>query len=54
MFWMTNRWLLLNFDALGSLAVLATTLLAVSASVTAGWAGFCVRSMQPFLIIWNA
>ncbi|KAG1725987.1 P-loop containing nucleoside triphosphate hydrolase protein [Suillus lakei] len=34
-FWMTNRWLLLNFDALDGLAVLATTLFALSGYVSA-------------------
>ena len=41
-FWMTNRWLLLNFDALGALAVLVTTLFALSGFVGAGLAGVCV------------
>ena len=41
-FWMTNRWLLLNFDALGSVAVLVTTLFALSGFVSAGLAGLCV------------
>lgn len=47
-FWMTNRWLLLNFDALGGLAVLTTTLLAVSGYVTAGTAALCITSSMTF------
>lgn len=45
---MTNRWLLLNFDALGGLAVLATTLLALSGYVSAGTAGLCITSAMTF------
>jgi hypothetical protein len=41
---MTNRWLLLNFDVLGSVAVLVTTLFALSGFVSAGLAGLCVCS----------
>ncbi|KAG1773289.1 hypothetical protein EV702DRAFT_1131440 [Suillus placidus] len=47
-FWMTNRWLLLNFDALGGLAVLTTTLLALSSYVTAGTAALCITSAMTF------
>ncbi|KAG2143718.1 hypothetical protein DEU56DRAFT_792331 [Suillus clintonianus] len=47
-FWMTNRWLLLNFDALGGLAVLTTTLLALSGYVKAGTAGLCITSAMTF------
>jgi ABC-type multidrug transport system fused ATPase/permease subunit len=47
-FWMTNRWLLLNFDALGGLAVLTTTLLALSGYVSAGTAGLCITSAMTF------
>ncbi|KAG0701637.1 hypothetical protein DFH29DRAFT_925615 [Suillus ampliporus] len=47
-FWMTNRWLLLNFDALGGLAVLTTTLLALSGFVEAGTAGLCITSAMTF------
>jgi hypothetical protein len=43
---MTNRWLLLNFDALGSLAVLVTTLFTLSGYVRAGLAAVCVRVCQ--------
>lgn len=45
---MTNRWLLLNFDGLGGLAVLATTLLALSSYVSAGTAGLCITSAMAF------
>ncbi|KAG1873894.1 hypothetical protein F4604DRAFT_1765807 [Suillus subluteus] len=47
-FWMTNRWLLLNFDGLGGLAVLTTTLLALSGYVSAGTAGLCITSAMTF------
>jgi ABC-type multidrug transport system fused ATPase/permease subunit len=47
-FWMTNRWLLLNFDALGALSVLVTTLFALSGVVTAGTAGLCITSAMAF------
>ncbi|KAF9555963.1 multidrug resistance-associated ABC transporter [Agrocybe pediades] len=48
-FWMTNRWLLLNFDALGALAVLATTILSISTlSNGAGLAGLCISSAMAF------
>ncbi|KAI0749063.1 hypothetical protein C8Q74DRAFT_1374158 [Fomes fomentarius] len=40
-FWMTNRWLLLTFDALGATGILATTLFALSGYVDAGLAGVC-------------
>ena len=45
---MTNRWLLLNFDALGALAVLITTLFALSGYVDAGLAGVCITSAMSF------
>ncbi|KIJ64255.1 hypothetical protein HYDPIDRAFT_91004 [Hydnomerulius pinastri MD-312] len=47
-FWMTNRWLLLNFDFLGSLAILTTTLFALSGYVGAGTAGLCITSAMTF------
>ncbi|KAF9007209.1 multidrug resistance-associated ABC transporter [Cyathus striatus] len=48
-FWMTNRWLLLNFDALGALGVLITTLFSVSTlSNSAGLAGVCITSAMAF------
>lgn len=47
-FWMTNRWLLLNFDTLGGLAVLITTLFALSGYVSAGTAGLCITSAMSF------
>ncbi|KAF9490898.1 multidrug resistance-associated ABC transporter [Pleurotus eryngii] len=46
-FWMTNRWLLLNFDALGYSIVLITTLFALSIS-DAGLAGLCITSAMTF------
>ncbi|RDX45811.1 multidrug resistance-associated ABC transporter [Lentinus brumalis] len=47
-FWMTNRWLLLTFDALGATAILATTLFALSGYVDAGLAGICITSAMSF------
>ncbi|KAK7677231.1 hypothetical protein QCA50_019825 [Cerrena zonata] len=47
-FWMTNRWLLLNFDSLGALAVFTTTLFALSGYVNAGLAGVCITSAMAF------
>lgn len=41
-------WLLLNFDALGALAVFCTTLLALSGLVSAGIAGLCITSAMSF------
>ncbi|KAJ8489168.1 hypothetical protein ONZ45_g13681 [Pleurotus djamor] len=46
-FWMTNRWLLLNFDALGSAIVLITTLFSLSIP-DAGLAGLCITSAMTF------
>ncbi|KAI0041568.1 hypothetical protein FA95DRAFT_1565261 [Auriscalpium vulgare] len=47
-FWMTNRWLLLNFDTLGAAAVFVTTLFALSGYVSAGLAGLCITSAMAF------
>ncbi|TCD65592.1 hypothetical protein EIP91_002477 [Steccherinum ochraceum] len=47
-FWMTNRWLLLHFDALGAFGVLVTTLFALSGYVNAGLAGVCITSAMSF------
>ncbi|KAI0003794.1 ABC transporter type 1, transmembrane domain-containing protein [Russula compacta] len=47
-FWMTNRWLLLNFDILGALSVLITTLFALSGLVRVGIAGICITSAMAF------
>jgi hypothetical protein len=48
-FWMTNRWLLLNFDALGSIVVLLTTLFSISLlSNGAGLAAVCITSAMAF------
>ena len=49
-FWMTNRWLLLRFDALGALGVLITTLFALSGYVDAGLAGVCITSAMTFMM----
>jgi len=46
---MTNRWLLLNFDALGAAVVLVTTLLSISLlSNGAGLAALCITSAMAF------
>ncbi|TFY78122.1 hypothetical protein EWM64_g5891 [Hericium alpestre] len=47
-FWMTNRWLGLNFDVLGTLAVLITTLFVLAEFVSAGMAGLCIMSAMAF------
>ena len=48
-FWMTNRWLLLNFDCLGALAVLITMLFSISTLTNkAGLAGLCITSAMAF------
>ena len=47
-FWMTNRWLLLHFDALGAFGVLITTIFALSGYVDAGLAGVCITSAMSF------
>ncbi|KAF8211386.1 multidrug resistance-associated ABC transporter [Mycena galopus ATCC 62051] len=47
-FWQTNRWLLLNYDYLGAIAVLITSLFAVSTSAPAGLAGICITSALTF------
>ena len=50
-FWMTNRWLLLNFDVLGAIAVLVTTLFSVATLTQtngAGLAGLCITSAMAF------
>ncbi|EIW82703.1 multidrug resistance-associated ABC transporter [Coniophora puteana RWD-64-598 SS2] len=48
MFWMSNRWLMLNLDYLGALAVLITTLFTLSGWVDAGIAGICITSAITF------
>ena len=45
---MTNRWLLLQFDSLGALAVLTATLFASSGYVDVGLAGVCITSAMAF------
>ncbi|KAF8060200.1 multidrug resistance-associated ABC transporter [Lyophyllum atratum] len=48
-FWMTNRWLLLNFDALGALAVFITMLFSITTlGDGAGMAGLCITSAMAF------
>ncbi|KAG6908490.1 hypothetical protein DXG01_004424 [Tephrocybe rancida] len=47
--WMTNRWLLLNFDTLGALVVLITTLFSIATLANgAGLAGICITSALAF------
>ncbi|KAJ7057932.1 hypothetical protein C8F01DRAFT_1255822 [Mycena amicta] len=48
-FWMTNRWLLLSFDFLGSLAVLFTSMFSIHFLVNdAGLAGLAITSALTF------
>lgn len=48
-FWMTNRWLLFNFDVLGATGVLITSLFAIaSVERGAGIAGLCITSALSF------
>ncbi|TDL21671.1 multidrug resistance-associated ABC transporter [Rickenella mellea] len=47
-FWMTSRWLLLNFDCIGGLAVFMTTLFALGGFVRAGVAGLVITSAMAF------
>ncbi|KAF9533294.1 hypothetical protein CPB83DRAFT_880389 [Crepidotus variabilis] len=50
-FWMTNRWLLLNFDVLGAISVLITTLFSISMLTNnAGLAGLCITSAMAFTL----
>ncbi|KAF9442983.1 hypothetical protein P691DRAFT_713861, partial [Macrolepiota fuliginosa MF-IS2] len=50
-FWMTNRWLLLNFDALGGLSVLVASLFSIAMLTDgAGWAGLCITSAMTFTV----
>ena len=54
-FQMTSRWLLLNFDTLGALSVLTTTLFSISALTNeAGLAGLCITSAMAFTTSGNA
>ena len=45
---MLNRHLLLHFNALGGMGVLAATLFALSGNATAGTAGVCITSAMSF------
>lgn len=47
-FRMTNGWLFWNFDGLGGLAGLTTTLLALSGYVSSGTVGLCITSAMTF------
>ena len=48
-FWMINRWLLLNYDTLGAVAVLITTVFSISTlRDEAGLAGLCITSAMAF------
>ncbi|EGO28860.1 hypothetical protein SERLADRAFT_434751 [Serpula lacrymans var. lacrymans S7.9] len=47
-FWMTNRWLLLNFDILGGISILVTTLIALYGLAGSGLAGICITSAMSF------
>ena len=46
---MINRWLLLNYDTLGAVAVLITTVFSISTlRDKAGLAGLCITSAMAF------
>ena len=46
---MTNRWLLLNYETLGAVAVLITTVFSISTLRSeAGLAGLCITSAMAF------
>lgn len=47
-FWMLNRWLLLNFDALGAFSVLITTLLVLGGFIPDYLAGLTITSAMNF------
>ncbi|TFY76782.1 hypothetical protein EWM64_g7230 [Hericium alpestre] len=47
-FWMTSRWLMLNFDVLGALVILLMTFLALVESVSSGTASLCITSAMAF------
>lgn len=47
-FWMTNRWLCLNYDVLGAFAILITTLFAIKQLSDAGLAGICITSAMSY------
>ncbi|PIL36802.1 ATP-binding cassette transporter [Ganoderma sinense ZZ0214-1] len=48
MFWQVNRWLLLNLQMTSAIAILATTLFALSGYLDAGLAGICITSALSF------
>ena len=47
-FWMTNRWLCLNYDVLGAFAILMTTLFSINRLSDAGLAGICITSAMSY------
>ncbi|KAF7982664.1 hypothetical protein HWV62_27123 [Athelia sp. TMB] len=47
-FWTSNRWLLLNFDALGASVVFIATIFSISSLVSAGTAALCMTSIMNF------
>lgn len=59
-FWMTNRWLLLNLDVLGTITVFITMLFSIATlGNDAGIAGLCISTamgitsagMDPFMVL---
>ncbi|KAF8890823.1 multidrug resistance-associated ABC transporter [Gymnopilus junonius] len=51
MFWMTNRWLLLNFDSLGAVIVLLTMIFSIATLKNdAGLAAVCITSAMTFTL----
>lgn len=47
--WMSNRWLLYRFDAIGAAAVFATTCLALGGAISPGSAGVAILSTQSLI-----
>ncbi|KAI0357684.1 multidrug resistance-associated ABC transporter [Trametes cingulata] len=48
LFWMLNRWLMLNLDLLAAIVYLITMLFAIGGYVDAGLAGVCITSAMSF------
>lgn len=45
-----NRWLLLRFDALGSISIFIITIFALSGYISSGWAGITITSAVQFTV----
>ncbi|KZT38562.1 P-loop containing nucleoside triphosphate hydrolase protein [Sistotremastrum suecicum HHB10207 ss-3] len=46
--WMANRWLLVNYDILGAVTILVTTLMAIAGGVPVGLAGITITCAMTF------